>query len=243
VLTGDYEQIVPRGEKSYAQGAPLVHIRAIPEGGPAGAVVATNLPFTFYDRFTAGQAARTIDRRQPLPSAFAPRWIYQFGTSGLRTSLKIWREGVTPANAACTDYAKNSALRFTESVRFDEHENATISWFCCCITCPPPPPGPPLTVNLSGADTTTLAPFSTSGDAGGWFYLNLSNGGSTSYSAARPGFAPPTVVVRPSQAWVITSMFAEPTYATEATAIALGNGCSPPAIFQKQIGPAPNPTP
>jgi hypothetical protein len=244
VLTGDYEQLVARGGKSYAQGSPLVHIRAIPEGGPAGALVGTSLPYTFYDRYTIAQPSRTIDRRQPLPSVFAPRYIAG-GPGGLNTKLKIWREGVTTASAACTDYAKNSAIRFTEAVRFDEHENATIVSLCCCVTCPPPPPGPPLTVNLSASDTNTLGAFSTSGDVGGWLYLNLSNGGSTSYSAARPGFAPPTVIVRPSQAWVITSMFAEPTYATETTAIALGNGCSPPAgsSTHAQIGPAPNPTP
>src|ERR1043166_2220955 len=41
VLTGDYQIIVPRDTKSYAQGGTLVPIRAIPEGGPAGSLTPT----------------------------------------------------------------------------------------------------------------------------------------------------------------------------------------------------------
>ncbi|MCU1230828.1 MAG: hypothetical protein JWO97_3712, partial [Acidobacteria bacterium] len=69
VLTGDYEHVSPDSNYgNYASGNPLVHIRAIPEGGPAGSVVETNLPYTFYDRFTTIGPAfpRTRDRRQPL---------------------------------------------------------------------------------------------------------------------------------------------------------------------------------
>ncbi|HEV2720226.1 MAG TPA: hypothetical protein VG323_09425 [Thermoanaerobaculia bacterium] len=50
-------------------------------------------------------------------------------------------------------------------------------------------------------------------------------------------------MARPSQNWVITSMFAEPTYAVEAPAIALGNGCTPAAAVGAQIAPAANVTP
>src|SRR5438128_7780629 len=65
VLTGDYEQIVPGGSGGLTNasgGSPLVHIRAVPEGGPAGSVPGTNLPFTFYDRYTAYAAASTATR-------------------------------------------------------------------------------------------------------------------------------------------------------------------------------------
>jgi len=75
VLIGDYQDVNQSTTAgNYAGGNPLVHIRAIPEGGPAGSLVATNLPFTFYDRYQGGaltSTARTVDRRQPLPSAFA----------------------------------------------------------------------------------------------------------------------------------------------------------------------------
>jgi hypothetical protein len=248
VLTGDYQQIVPRGDKSYAQGGPLVHIRAIPEGGPAGAAVASNLPYTFYDRYTVGfPSNRTIDRRQPLPSGFAPRFI-DGGTGGFNTSLKIWREGVVGGDAACSDFVRNNALPVADVVRFDEHENATVM---VILEPPPPPLATPLTFSIP-TSSTQFPPYSTSGDVGGWLYLNLNNGGSNAYSV---GVVPPgiardfrtnsstTVGLRQSQNWVITSMFAEPTYATEATAVALGNGCSPSPKAGAQIAPAPNPTP
>jgi hypothetical protein len=74
VLVGDYQQYVPRGEnKTYFQGGSLVHIRTVPEGGPAGTMASTSLPYTFYDRYTAALPQGTADRRQPLPSAFAAR--------------------------------------------------------------------------------------------------------------------------------------------------------------------------
>jgi hypothetical protein len=238
VLTGDYEQLVPRASKSYAQGAPMVHIRAIPEGGPPGVVAGTSLPYTFYDRYTPFQSP-TIDRRQPLPSVFAPRYI-QGGTGSFNTTFKIWREGVTSTDAGCNSYQLNAQMPQGEFVRFDEHENATMNSFYCPILCVPSF-GPPPTSALA-ANSYLLPPISTSGDFGGWFYLDLDNGGSKNYSTSRPGYGPNG---RPSQAWVITSMFAEPTYAIETHAIALGNGCTPRAgsSVQTPIGPAPNPTP
>ena len=223
VLTGDYQQLVPRGDHSYAQGSALVHIRAIPEGGPAGAVTATNLPYTFYDHLTTHEATRTIDRRQPLPSVFAPRWIAG-GPGGLNTTLKIWREVMTPPDAACTKYAQNADIAVRDRVRFDEHENAALI-APCFILCPRPP-GSPATIAIPVSSGSFLPPPPTP-DAGGWLYLDLDNGEGT----------------RPAQAWVITSMFSEPTYAIETSAIALGNGCSPRTPAGGQIGPAPNPTP
>ena len=248
VLTGDYQQIVPRGDKSYAQGGPLVHIRAIPEGGPAGASVTTNLPYTFYDRYTVGfPSNRTMDRRQPLPSVFAPRYI-NGGAGSFNTSLKIWREGIVGGDAACSDFIRNSNLPAANIVRFDEHENASVG-ISPIIDPPPPPLGTPLTSLLSAS--SDQLPIFFAGDVGGWLYLNLNNGGSTAYSVSvLTGIArdfrtntSTTVGLRQSQNWVITSMFAEPTYATEATAVALGNGCSPSPKTGAQIAPAPNPTP
>src|SRR5207253_3250451 len=79
---------------NYAGGNPLVPIRAVPEGGPAGSVPGTNLPYTFYDRYTFGVVPRTIDRRQPLPTVWAARFI-NGGTGAFNTNFKIWREGIT----------------------------------------------------------------------------------------------------------------------------------------------------
>src|SRR5438105_1162117 len=82
-IIGDYGEIQPNPALvNAAGGAPMVHIRAIPEGGPVGTlsaagVIPTNLPFTFYDRYTVNAAGvdRRIDRRQPLPALFAARYI------------------------------------------------------------------------------------------------------------------------------------------------------------------------
>ncbi len=220
-----------------------VDIRAAPEGGPAGSVPGTTLPYTFYDRYTVRfPTNRTIDRRQPLPSTFAPRFI-DGGTGAFKASLKIWREGVVGGDAAWCDLAPNSSQQIADVVRFDEHENAT----GLAVG-----PGTPVTLAIPTSNLVNFPPYSTSGDVGGWLYLNLNNGGSIAYNVALvpPGTArdfrtnsSTTVGLRQSQNWVITSMFAEPTYATEATAVALGNGCSPSPKAGAQIAPAPNPTP
>jgi hypothetical protein len=225
VLTGDYQQVVPRGSKSYAQGGPLVHIRAVPEGGAPGATVNTDLPYTFYDRYTTALAQRTADRRQPLPAAFAPRYI-QGGAGGFETSFKLWRETKNAGTCSGTEAASlASPVTFREIVRFDEHENATVAG------------GGPIDlfpiINYTPAAVVVqvtsglFPPLSTSGDVGGWMYMNLHSGDRT----------------RASQNWVITSMFADPTYAVEAPAIALGNGCSPPRLLTSVPGSDIGPTP
>ena len=121
VLIGDFELVDP--SQNFAQGETAIHIRAIPEGGSVGSVPGTNLPYTFYDRYTP-TSNRRIDRRQPLPSVFAARYI-QGGSSGFTTEFKIWREGVTGAAAACSSYINNRSLGVVEIVRFDERENPT----------------------------------------------------------------------------------------------------------------------
>src|SRR5581483_9343566 len=124
VLIGDYQDINPNAATgNYAGGNQMVHIRAIPEGGSAGSAPGTNLPWTFYDRYTptapaAGAApGRTQDRRQPLPALFAARYI-NGGTGSFNTNYKIWREG-TVVNACTTATSTpNSSIAFTEFVKF-----------------------------------------------------------------------------------------------------------------------------
>jgi hypothetical protein len=217
VLTGDYIDYLPSGTVSTAVGGPLVHLRAIPEGGAAGSVVASDLPYTFYSRFTSGTASRTIDRRQPLPSTFAARFVDD-AKSGFRTSFKIWRESVVESNPRCTGYSANSGVPFADVVRFDEHENATvIAGYCAfCFAAA----GISSTSSLA-ASSPLLPPKSTSGDPAGWFYLNIDAGGA-----------------RASQSWVIASMFGPPRYAVDVAAPALGNGCSPATATGARIEPA-----
>lgn len=263
VLIGDYQDVNQSTTAgNYAGGNPMVHIRAVPEGGTAGQTVATNLPFTFYDRYQFGNPSRTQDRRQPLPSAFAARWISGSGAF-FDTQYKIWREGFTtntagPA-AACTDYVINSAIPLTEIVRFDERENAGVVGAGIIVS--PPTTANPTTPEASRqAITNSLFPaVPGSTDVGGWTYLNLNNGGDTTantlygpgffpYRATRPGFgsafagAAGNFARDVSQNWVIVSMFAEGRYGVDYDAAWLGNGCSPaaPATASGVTGTAQN---
>jgi len=243
VLTGDYQDINPNpATGNYAGGNPLVHIRAIPEGGPAGQSVGTNLPYTFYDRYTTHAPSRTFDRRQPLPSAFMPRFI-EGGTGSFNSNLKIWREGVTAAETCATNYVQTSAMNVAEIVRFDEHENPTFlpgGGVCPQCTLPLPAASAPVT-------TSALFPHrSGSGDLGGWLYLNLNNGGAATYSAARTYRGGSTWAgARQSQSWVVTSMNAEGRFSVDMDALPFGNGCSPapPLSSEAPIGPARNVNP
>jgi len=216
VLTGDYQQLVD----GRFIGNALVHIRAVPEGGAAGTAIATTLPFTFYDRLTHGLQLRTFDRRQPLPSAFAPRWLYskQFAFD---SDFRIWREPPYGNDAPCTAYGSQRPPAFAEVVRFDEHENATV--FSVSLISPYVPPALTSASRISINATNDIPP-ALSGDDGGWLYMNLTV----------PGGA------RATQAWVVPTLW---TFGSAVTndAPALGNGCSPqaPLSYTAPIGPLP----
>lgn len=227
VLIGDYQVVSP--EHSLAQGETMVHIRAIPEGGPAG-FSGTNLPYTFYDRFLT-PATRGFDRRQPLPSVFAARYI-QGGSTGFTTDFRVWREGITGAGAACGDYINNRSVETGEFVRFDQRENASrmapsiitsggFYWY---------PPTTPTAVPISSSNSTMFAPLS-SGDVGGWMYMNLHG---------VPYYRPDNLR-RPRQNWVVVSMYSEGRYATAFNAAPLGNGCSLSALAPTTGGTGTNP--
>jgi hypothetical protein len=261
-LIGDYQQIGPTPAGSGtastfdAQGNPMVHIRAIPEGGLSGSSggvpVATNLPFTFYDRYT-GTVTPTADRRQPLPSLFAARYI-QGGAGGFATNYKIWREGVTNNSLACSSsqYSVNSALLVTSIIRFDEHENSFGTTLSTCVSpCVPPT----LTLPESSSTNTSSSTFPqlTGTDVGGWMFMNLSNQATSGtsapaavYTAQRVGFgstgpAPPLRGSRTtSQNWVVVSMFGAVganRLSVDFDAAWLGNGCSAGQPAGEQIAP------
>jgi len=271
VLVGDYQQVNPNPTTgNYAGGNPLVHIRAIPEGGPAGTPVPTNLPFTFYDRYTTLAVGKTADRRQPLPAVFAARYI-QGGAGGFSTNLKIWREGVTNNETACAPYIRNSALAVGTIVRFDEHENpTTLGSGIVCSPCGTTA----ITLPETSANGTSSGVFpniaSTPGDLAGWMYLNLSNNAQAApssttglqdfatLSAQRVGFARGAAgdqnvggaafvtgaggTRATSQNWVITSMFAEGRYSVDFDAAWLANGCTPQALFTGPTSATPSAT-
>jgi len=267
VLIGDYQQVGPhpagRDAASFDAGAnPMVHLRAVPEGGAAGSSVLTALPYTFYDRYTPANN-RVADRRQPLPSTFAARYI-QGGPAGFATNLTIWREGFGTGTGACSTLLGNAYLRTAEVVRFDEHENAFVGGLG--PVCDPVPcqtfTALPDTSSTSTVDSNIYPPM-TGADVGGWIYLNLNNGGSTSYSVTKdvggapaptnlpgplaPNGATTTKGPRPSQNWVTVTMFGNlgtNHLAGEFDAASLGNGCSPAAFTSiasggsVSIGPA-----
>ena len=263
VLIGDYQQLGPHPAGSVAAsfdagGNPMVHIRAVPEGGAAGSNVPTSLPYTFYDRYTPA-ANRAADRRQPLPSTFAARFI-QGGPSAFATNFTIWREGF--GSGDCASAKASNAMLVPELVRFDEHENPFIQSTAIFCTCFFPPPALPATSSTESSNS--IYPILATSDVGGWIYLNLNNGGSKSYSVTKdiggmpgptnaPGGLAPigaTTMIgpRPSQNWVTVTMFGSlgtNRLATEFDAASLGNGCSPAAFLStattttgRPIGPA-----
>jgi len=258
VLTGDYQQIGPKPAGTVAASFdagvnPMVHIRAVPEGGGAGSSVPTTLPYTFYDRYTPA-ANRTADRRQPLPALFAARFI-QGGPGAFATNFTIWREGFG-TGTTCSTLAANSELPIAELVRFDERENPFVfgPGSNCGDPCIPFPPTLPVTSSTNTVNNSVY-PFIAGSDVGGWMYLNLNNGGSTSYSVTSdssgapiptnlPGRLAPlgataTKGPRPSQNWVTITMFGNlgtNHLAAEFDAAVLGNGCSPAAFLTTADG-------
>ena len=237
VLTGDYATFDASPASNSAGGSPLVHIRAVPEGGPAGTALAprqTNLPYTFYSRYINGQSAgaftftginENYDRRQPLPALFAARYI-SGGAGSLNTNLRVWREGLT-GPTTCANAVNNAALPISEIVRFDEHENFTIFNVATGVS-----PATPTTVTLP---ETASVPVLTAGgnfpnaplqasDVGGWMYMNLD------FGSANPAGLPTGLVDRPSQNWVVVSQSGSGAsagaLAVDFDATWLGNGCS-----------------
>ncbi|HEX8620160.1 MAG TPA: hypothetical protein VF911_21450, partial [Thermoanaerobaculia bacterium] len=225
VLVGDYQQI--NGAANYSEGGPLVHIRAIPEGGTAAARIAdpqtyqSNFPRTFYSRYQSA-AAPALDGRQPLPSQFASHWIAG-GAGGFSTDFKIWREGAKLNEAACGTHAVNEHIGVAEVIRFDEEENATIlSDPICCIL--PYDTLLPAAARVSVNDSDVFPPVEDDAVAG-WVFVNLDD-------PTRP---------HATQAWMIASMRARALqgapsgFSVDADVVALGNGCTPPLAGQSEV--------
>ncbi|HYO75133.1 MAG TPA: hypothetical protein VE010_01620, partial [Thermoanaerobaculia bacterium] len=163
---------------------------------------------------------RTADGRQPLPSTFAVRWI-NGGAGDFHTSLKIWRNGVTGANAGCSAYARNGEIEFAEVVAFDEDENGegkALSGICSIIpTCPADEPVYLRSMLVSITDDDIFPMPILRDVTRGWIYLNLDD--TTSRFDVDP--------LGPHQNWIVATMRAEGRFSVDLTAAALGNGCSP----------------
>jgi hypothetical protein len=212
-----------------------VHIRAIPGVGAYG--TDTNLPRTFYSRFLTGEAFPQGDRRQPLPSRFAARWI-QGGSTDFQTYFKIWREGLVTGQPACASMI-NNVTSVTEMLTFDEQENPFARVGDTTFPISPPLPGVPgvrlAETSLTSITNTNVFAQPTNGAVAGWVYMNLDNSLADNIA---------------SQNWVVVSMRAENRYSVDFDAAWLGNGCSPQVGISAGtvpggtiIGPSPNETP
>jgi len=205
VLTGDFERINPDVETgNLAGGNPLVHLKAVPEGG--GPTNNTALPYTFYDRFTP-PGARKIDRRQPLPSSFAARFI-QGGRGKFFTDYVLWREAAS-TGASCV--SSNAAMPFEPAVRFDESENPATLAAGEFVSSP---------VTSAVSTTSRLFPPIIGPGVTGWMVMNLDN------SAGYQATASPFSTRRPSQNWVMVRLSADGRYAVDYDATSLTNGCT-----------------
>ena len=223
VLMGDYTQV--NSNQNFAQGSPMVHIRAVPEGGEVSTRRKTNLENTFYGRLHSASNS-TIDGRQPLPSRFAARWI-EGGAAGFETLLKIWREAPVTADTTCGQLPSRAIMPL-DSVRFDEEENPET--FGCSFICDPPIEQEALlpASSIVSVSDESVFPVNSQDAVAGWLYINLHN-----------AFDATTA----SQSWVTTSMRAEGRFSVDLDATALGNGCSAPVPLgdaRGVIGPAPN---
>lgn len=225
VLTGDYQDL--DSTQNFAQASPLVHIRAMPEGGTSstrtGSAFRVNFERTFYDHYAP---ASHSDGRQPLPATFGARWI-EGGPLNFETYYKIWREVRTGAGATCAQYGANANLPVRDVVVFDENEN-----FAALAD--------DGQLNLSGASLLSVSdddmPQMTNGAVSGWTYFNLD-------ADAEDDEA--------TQNWVLVSMRSQGQYSVDFEATALGNGCMPERGVSEAtvgdggitIGPAPNENP
>jgi hypothetical protein len=214
VLMGDYQQFDPASH--YAEGGPMVHIRAIPEGGTVQQRAASpetygsNFPRTFYSRYQDG---KSMDGRQPLPSQFAAHWI-SGGPAQFSTSFRIWREGAAISGYSCGQHVRNAEIPVAEIVRFDEDENPTVlaDPVCCGV---PFDTLLPVLANVSVDDEQAFPP-EVEGATAGWMFMNLDD--------PREPHA--------TQAWVVAARRARGGYAVSGDVVALGNGCSAPLIGQ-----------
>jgi hypothetical protein len=186
-----------------------------------------------------------MDRRQPLPSLFAARWL-EGGIGAFNSHYTRWREGTASGAQTCSTAGDNAELTVARIIRFDERENGYMggSYFICTPCGRPYRPRTPAAGPYATADNE-LFPDNHGVDVSGWMYLDLNNGGSPNYTAAREGFAPSETVVRASQNWVTTTMHAMGRFGVAIDAAMLRNGCTPSAlpIHERAIAPAEHTTP
>lgn len=273
-LIGDYQRINPTATTgNFAGGSPLVHIRAIPEGGPNFAAVGdalgvprgtqTNFPFTFYDRYTGTEPTgadiafgRETDRRQPLPGVFAARYI-EGGAGAFNTNIAVWREGYTGGGTAaqnvdCSDASDGvagnglSQFRFNAAIditRIVRFDESENPTLSTGCQISPCPAETTFVSNEASSRPTTDATAFPPDNT------TTTDAGGWMYlnlNNGNTGVAPmltSRTATGESQNWVVVQQSAEGRYGIDFDAAYLGNGCSPNPGAGSTIGPLPNFTP
>ncbi|HEX7151673.1 MAG TPA: hypothetical protein VF618_09315 [Thermoanaerobaculia bacterium] len=214
VLIGDW-MLVDTGAATDVAGSPLVHIRAIPEGGPSGSFLPRER--TFYGRLAAAAGLpRGIDRRQPLPGVFAVGW--GDGSSPVTTDLLIWREpsAVPPLST------QDAYFFYEDSTVLDARENLSVP--CWLQFCGGFGGVPVIRLNIASTDRLTMSggderlPRVWSGDVHGWIFFDLHH------------------VSESRQAWVVR-LDRGSRFRRLADGVPLGNGCSPQRNRTDALGP------
>jgi hypothetical protein len=198
VLWGDYLYLDP--DHKVSDGENLVHIKAFPGAFHQG-------DLTFYGRYVGMSGA---DERQPLPTAWASRYVNGAGFSG-GTDLVVWRDGGRPmAPFSCGTKPADFPLGHDQEITFNEQESLFFT------TANPQPPGVsrfaiPVEANrvhVGGPTFPVYLPF-------GWIFLDL--------NATPPGN--PGQVLR--QSWVQTILTAEGQFSAGFSATPLASPCAP----------------
>jgi hypothetical protein len=205
VLWGDFLLVDP--VENRASGANLVRLEAAPE------------LFGEDDRtFYSSKAGDGLDAREPLPTAWATRYLAGGIPGDVATELIYWRDPREPSQPfACEGSARSFDdvvpwFPLTDGVGwvvFDEQENPDIFRECGVATCPPPHPLDDAhfpfhagRLRVGGPDLPVPFHF-------GWLYLDLGRD-----EAAAPS-------------WIGTLMQAEGRFSAAIEATPLDDPCSP----------------
>jgi hypothetical protein len=200
VLWGDYIYIDPANK--YSDGENLVRIKAFPETFKPGDI-------TFYGRYVGLSGA---DARQPLPTAWASRYVDGGAFSG-GTDVVVWHDsGRLGQPFPCGTQPAGFPLHDAQEVTFNEEEQ-TVTIPVYPINPGPSPPPPTSEVFPAEANKIHIGagafpvPFEF-----GWLFLDLN-------APSLPG--------RIQQSWMETILKAQGQYSVGFNATPLATACAP----------------
>lgn len=214
-LWGSFALVNPAS--NFAAAGNLVHI----EADPLHPETSNEGQYTFYGRFSDWTAA---DRREPLATTFAVRYLRNTGFSG-GTELIVWRDPKEMIEPFDCDKGPPPPFPLGQEaiVIFDEEENAVLPR----LPVSPQPripllrPFPWATQRVKVGSPALPVPF----DAG-WLYLNL-NAGNINGNPPEDPFA--------SQNWVTVLHSAAGRFSVGYDALQLDSACN---ASHMELGPA-----